>query len=106
MVITCHVIALYSPGTIGSGPVGLPHLDKVTHLALFAAPTFLLRRLTNAWWPIMAMVIHGPLSETIQHYWIPNRAGDPFDVAADVAGVGLGLWLAHRVQQDESLVTT
>ena len=41
-------------------------------------------------------VVHGVISELIQHLFYPNRAGDPLDVLADWSGIvvgGLAVWM-------------
>lgn len=89
-----HLLALYLPGSPDPGPDLIPHLDKVVHVALFAAPTFLVRRLTTAWSPVVLIALHAPVSELVQYHFIPRRSGDPMDLVADGVGVALGLLLA------------
>lgn len=89
-----HFAALYLPGSPEAGPDLFPHADKLVHVALFAVPTFLARRVTTAWWPIALIALHAPVSELVQYWLIPHRSGDPLDLAADVVGIALGLGLA------------
>lgn len=86
--------ALYVPRAPGL-QTGLP-LDKVVHLALFAAVTWLgLRCGVPARWLVVLMLGQAAVSELVQHFWLPQRGGDWWDFAADVTGIGLGLALAR-----------
>lgn len=96
--VVVHLLALYLPGSPDPGPDLVPHLDKVVHVGLFAVPTFLARRVTTAWWPVVLIALHAPVSELVQYHFIPYRSGDPLDLVADVVGIGLGLWLATRIR--------
>lgn len=96
VVLVGHLCALYAPGSPEPAPVDIPGLDKVVHVALFALPAFLIGRLTRASWPLWLLLAHAPISELIQHAFIPLRTGDPLDLLADLAGVALGTWLATR----------
>ena len=52
-------------------------------------------------WPVVALAAHAVVSELIQGAWLPNRAGDPFDLLADGVGIGLGVWAARLVPGPE-----
>lgn len=84
------VLYLYVPSA--SDAVSVQHADKLVHALVFALPAILgvlagLReRLVGA-----VLAAHAPVSEVVQHLWIPGRAGDPWDVVADLVGVVLGL---------------
>jgi VanZ family protein len=39
----------------------------------------------------LVLAVHAPVSELVQHLWIPTRSGEPWDVVADWVGVALGL---------------
>ena len=54
-----------------------------------------------SWWPVVALAAHAVVSELIQGAWLPNRAGDPFDLLADGVGIGLGVWAARLVPGPE-----
>ena len=97
MALALQAVALYSPGSSGPPLITIPHIDKVVHGALFAVPAYLIRRLTVSWWPVVALAAHAVVSELIQGAWLPNRAGDPFDLLADGVGIGLGVWAATWV---------
>lgn len=84
----------------GTGPAPFPHADKVVHVALFAVPT-LIAPLAGVRWQVAAVVmaVHAPISELIQHVWLPGRTGDPFDVVADLVGVAIAAfawWFVSR----------
>ena len=101
MALALQAVALYSPGSSGPPLITVPHIDKVVHGALFAVPAYLIRRLTVSWWPVVALAAHAVVSELIQGAWLPNRAGDPFDLHADGVGIGLGVWAARLVPGPE-----
>ena len=97
VALAMHLVLLYRPGSPEPSEIELfPHLDKVAHLALFGVPAFLIRRVTTAWWPIILLAVHAPVSELVQYLWIPRRNGDPFDLLADGVGIALGVWAANR----------
>lgn len=95
--LAVHLVGLYLPGGPEVGIALFPHQDKVAHVLLFGAPAFLLRMLTPAWWPIILLVLHAPLSEAIQYAWIPFRSGDVLDLVADLTGIAMGVVAARWV---------
>jgi hypothetical protein len=93
-----HLAVLYAPDT-GGAPT-FPGIDKVVHVATFASVALagLRAGLPARWWvPVVAA--HAVVSELVQHGVLPHRSGDPADVVADLAGVGLGVlagwWLGR-----------
>lgn len=91
-----QLYALYSPRQAGPD-VGLPLADKVAHLFLFSSVAFLgLKAGVPARWLLGVLAVNAVVSELAQHYLLPQRSGDPFDVLADLAGIALGAWLAFR----------
>ena len=81
-------------------PVRIPHLDKLVHAALFGILAALLYRALRGerrWRPAVAggvafllTVAYGGLDEF--HQWfVPGRHVDPWDLAADGFGAGLGV---------------
>lgn len=90
LVIQLYVLYLYVPGNAPS--LAVPHLDKVVHAAVFALPAALavLARCRPALVGL-ALVVHAPVSELVQHLVLPARSGDPWDLVADLFGVVLGL---------------
>ena len=90
VLAVAQVLALYWPRVEIQGPV--TWTDKVVHVSLFAAPTVagLLTRLRPA--PVvMALALHAPVSELVQHFLLPHRSGDVWDAVADLGGVVLGV---------------
>lgn len=96
IAVVAHLLALYWPGSPDAGPIDVPHLDKAVHVALFAVPAYLARRVTTRWWPIVLLAVHAPLSELIQWRFIGHRSGDPLDLVADFTGLALGVLAARR----------
>lgn len=96
--------ALYVPRT-PTVESGLP-LDKLVHLGLFAVVTWLgLRAGLPRAGLVIAMVVQAGISEMTQWLFLPQRGGDWWDFAADLAGIGLGVLLARdRSHRDESLL--
>ncbi|WP_298887875.1 VanZ family protein [uncultured Serinicoccus sp.] len=86
---------LYAPQA--PGPAGVPGLDKVGHLIAFAVPAALAWWL-RAPWLVPVLVLHALVSEPLQQLLAPGRQADLLDTAADLLGVGLGVWLAATSQ--------
>ena len=92
-----QLYGVYAPREAGPH-VGIPQIDKVAHLFLFAAVAFLgLMVGIPARWLLGALVANAIVSELVQYSVLPQRDGDPFDVLADLAGVVVGAWPAFRV---------
>jgi len=94
LLVAVHLAVLYAPDT-GGAPT-FPGIDKVVHVATFASVAFagLRAGLPARWWvPLVAA--HAVVSELVQHWLLPHRSGDPADVLADLAGVGLGVLAAR-----------
>lgn len=108
VAVAVHLAVLYWPSAGGQGL--LPHLDKVVHLTVFAAVAFT-GRLAGVPWRVLAvlLVLHAGVSEVLQGAVLPERAADPWDVVADLAGTALGLaaptWLrrTHRRDADHAV---
>jgi VanZ family protein len=82
-------------------PVEVPtHFDKIEHAAayLFLAVWFtgLVAR-PRYWGVVVALVVLGLTIEVLQAAMPFGRQGDPWDVLANVTGIGLGVALAHRM---------
>lgn len=90
LAVAAHLFVIYAPNP-PSGP-SFPGADKVVHALVFAAPVTigLLLGLGRRLVPLMAAA-HAPVSELVQHVWLPHRHGDVWDVVADLGGVVLGL---------------
>ena len=95
------VVALWMPP---SDPAfDLPHLDKLIHMVAFAGVAWLWRR---AGYPGPAVAIGAAalaaLTEAGQSFLPWPRTADLFDVAADLAGVAIGLALVKRQRRPEA----
>jgi VanZ family protein len=88
VALIVQVVALYVPRAPGVAS-GLP-LDKVAHLAMFAAVTTL-GLLLGYRWIVPVMVVQAGLSELVQMWFLSQRGGDIWDFVADLAGIGLGV---------------
>ena len=95
VALAVQLIAVYSPHGL-AGPE-INGLDKVVHLSIFFAPALAALMMgIRARWALGILALHAPVSELIQHFALPQRSGDVFDVVADLSGVALG-WLAYLV---------
>jgi VanZ family protein len=79
-------------------PAELPtHFDKVEHAAayLFLALWFtgLVPR-SRYGWVALALALFGLVIEFLQEFMPFGRQGDPFDMGANLAGIGLGVAIA------------
>ena len=84
-----QLIVVYAPQGVG-GPQ-IAGIDKVVHALIFAAPVLAaLMAGLSALWVIGILAVHAPVSELIQHFALPHRTGDVWDMTADLAGVALG----------------
>lgn len=100
-----QLLVLYAPSA-GGGGAFFPHTDKVVHAAVFGLPVFLaVVAGVPARWVVPLMAGHAVLSEVIQAQLLPRRSGDPWDVVADLVGVGLGLAAAHLVARRRAVRT-
>lgn len=97
VAVAVQLVVLYLPGEqVPEAGFAVPGLDKAIHVAVFALPAFLaVWRGRSAWWAL-PFALHAPVSELVQHAWVPLRTGDPVDVVADLAGVVLGVVAAWR----------
>ncbi len=39
---------------------------------------------------VVVLAVHAPVSELVQHFWLPGRTGDVWDAVLDLVGVALG----------------
>jgi VanZ family protein len=92
--VLVQLVVLYAPRAPSTA--GLPGVDKVVHVAVFAAVAVTARRCRLPVLPVgLVLLAHAALSEVLQHAVLPGRSGDVLDVVADAAGVALGLLLAR-----------
>ncbi|WP_427884720.1 VanZ family protein [Kribbella sp. GL6] len=91
--VALQLYGVYAPREAGPN-LGIPQLDKVAHCVLFGAVAFTgLKAGVPARWLLGALAANAVVSELVQHWFLPQRDGDPFDTLADLAGVALGAWL-------------
>ena len=94
LALVVHVAVLYAPEVPATGAVGVPGADKLAHVAVFALVVALaVKAGFPVRWVVPLALAHAVVSEAVQHLLLPGRSGDPWDVVADVVGVGLG-WAA------------
>lgn len=101
VVVVVHLVVLYLPGgQVPTTGAEVPGLDKAIHVAVFALPVLLAVLLGGSAWWALPFAVHAPVSEAVQHALVPLRTGDPWDLAADLAGVALGtaaaVWAGRR----------
>jgi VanZ family protein len=79
------------------------HFDKWVHVGLFAILLFLWRSsfefrmgFYNIWLFLLA-IAYGWLVEWVQLNWVPYRGFDIYDIMADAAGAGIGIFLSREV---------
>ncbi|MFF0269623.1 VanZ family protein [Kribbella sp. NPDC004536] len=94
VAVALQLYGVYAPQEAGPD-TGIPQIDKVAHCFLFGAVAFTgLKIGLPARWLLAALAANAVISEIVQHWFLPQRDGDPFDSLADLAGVALGAWLA------------
>lgn len=98
-------IGFYLPSVPDGVPgAGVPGLDKVVHVGVFALTVWALGRVLAPrkrfpmGWVVIAAVLHALLIELVQALLLPERSPDGADLVADLAGValGLGAWILER----------
>ena len=99
-------VSFYLPSLPEGTPgVGVPGLDKLVHVAVFALTVLAAGRLLAPrsrfpmGWVVIAAIVHAGVIELVQ-LLLPARRGDGADLLADVVGIALGLgawiWLRRR----------
>lgn len=90
VAVVLQLAALYWPVVTVEGPVSWT--DKIVHLLVFAVPTFAVGLAWGRIWPAaLIFAAHGPLSELVQHFFLPGRSGDVWDAVVDIVGVCVGV---------------
>jgi VanZ family protein len=99
LLVAVQLVAVYWPRVEVVGPV--TWTDKVVHVLLFLAPTLaaVWSRLRWRWVVVALLALHAPVSELAQHYLLPNRSGDVWDVVSDLGGVALGVGLGVGLER-------
>lgn len=89
----------------GAGPSVVPHLDKIGHLGMFAAPAALAGLLRSRG-ALAVLLLHALVSEPLQDRLTQGRSSDPWDTVADLLGMVLGVlvvaWWRRRSLRDPS----
>ena len=89
VAVVAQLVVLYWPVVTVEGPVSWT--DKVVHLLVFAVPTYAVgRALRSVRAAVLVFAIHAPVSELVQHFLLPGRSGDGWDVVLDLVGVAAG----------------
>ena len=93
--LAVQLVVLYLPRA-PAGP-SVNGFDKLVHLSIFAAPALAALVVgIRPRWALGILALHAPISELIQHFVLPHRSGDIFDVLADLSGILIGA-LAYLV---------
>lgn len=83
-------------------PETLPQLDKLQHVAAFAALAALAMLSSTGRRPCTRVALpllgYGLFIECVQA-WLPSRHGDILDLLADAAGIGLGLLVLRGLRR-------
>jgi uncharacterized membrane protein HdeD (DUF308 family) len=95
-VVVASLVVLFNPGS--ATPAVWPGVDKVIHMAMFAALALTGRR-AGLPTPGLAvgLVVYAGASEVLQALLPLDRDGDPLDALVDVVGVVAGLLVARWV---------
>lgn len=108
LALAVHLFGLYWPGSPDDSGFSFPGADKIAHFLLFAAPVWLLGRLTGRVWLVAVIfAVHGVVSELVQYWFLPHRSGDPLDLLADLIGIAVAtvLLLVQHRRDSRSSVT-
>ncbi len=92
-VLACaaNLYGVYAPSQPGPD-LSFPYADKVAHVAVFAAVAWTGRTVgLRAILLAVVLILHAVTSEIVQGTVMAGRSGDPWDVVADLAGIGIGL---------------
>lgn len=100
LAVAAHLVVLYLPGEdVPAEGFEIPFLDKLIHVAVFAAPTLAAVVLgRSAWWSV-PFLVHAPVSEWAQATFVRQRSGDLWDIVPDVVGVVLAVAVGRRLQR-------
>lgn len=84
--------ALYAPSLPDVGVDGIPFVDKIGHIIIFALATWALLRVFDLRLVMALMVVQLVVSEVVQGLFLPGRSGDIGDAIADAVGIAVGWW--------------
>jgi hypothetical protein len=94
LAVAGQLVMLYAPALPVAAGFAFPLSDKLAHCLSFALAAGLWAALSRRKALVAGLfAAHAVASELIQ-LALPGRSADPWDVAADLAGIGIGLWLA------------
>lgn len=103
VAVAANLVLLYWPRP--DGGAGLPHVDKIVHVAAFMAVAWSgLRARVPASWLLPLLALHAGISEIVQDRLVPGRSGEGADVLADLVGILAGTALARASWRDEPAV--
>lgn len=103
--IAANLFVLYWPRSVSQG--GVPEMDKVVHVAIFAVVAVAgLRARVPRGWLVGLLVADAVSSELIQHWLLAHRTGDPLDVAADLVGVAVGVFVGMKLVRPTAVAST
>ncbi|UFU07647.1 VanZ family protein [Ruania halotolerans] len=95
--VLLQFVVLYLPQTPDGTP-STPGSDKAVHLLIFALVMLTGRLAGIRTRPlVLGLLVHAGLSELVQHTLLPARAGDLLDILANIAGTGLGWYVASMI---------
>ncbi|EWT00221.1 hypothetical protein N865_16580 [Intrasporangium oryzae NRRL B-24470] len=90
LAVVVQLLVLYWPIVTVEGPVSWT--DKVVHVLVFAIPTYAVGRAVGSIAGVaIVFLVHAPVSELVQHFFLPGRTGDVGDAVVDMLGVLLGV---------------
>lgn len=107
VAVLAHVVIaalMFVPMPSSGGPPSIPHLDKLVHMACWAALAF------ASWWAfarsrflftVVSGALFGVLVELGQGL-TTTRSADPWDALADLCGALLGALAAYAFQRSKS----
>ncbi len=87
--VVVQLVVLYAPRA--PSEAGVPGIDKVVHLSVFALVMVAgLRSTAPRWLVLVLTVVHAPVSEVLQSALLAHRDGNVPDAVADLVGCALG----------------
>jgi len=103
--VVANLVVLYWPRQVSDG--GIPFADKVVHVCIFAVVVITgARARVPLVWLVGLLAVHAVTSELVQHWFLPNRSGDPADAAADLVGVAVGAAVAVKLRGRTGVAST
>jgi hypothetical protein len=103
--IVANLLVLYWPRSVSQG--GVPEIDKIVHIGIFAIVAVAgLRARVPLGWLVGLLAADAVSSELAQHWLLANRTGDPLDVAADLVGVAVGVFIGLKLTSATPVAST